>query len=101
MCALACTVGEPTDGSALAHKGVYRRRCCVKGHAAHSSLTPQSVNAIEVGARVVGKLIDMAERWRDGAERYEGFDVPYTTGSVGVDVIGSVYHPTTAARQVP
>ena len=68
---------------ALAHKGVYRWRCCVKGQAAHSSLTPQSVNAIEVGARVVGKLADMAERWRDGP-RYEGFDVPYTTGSVGV-----------------
>ena len=52
---------------ALAHKGVYRWRCCVRGHAAHSSLTPQSVNAIEVGARVVGKLADMAKRWRDGA----------------------------------
>ena len=65
---LACIVGEPTGMvPALAHKGVYRWRCCVKGHAAHSSLTPQSVNAIEVGARVVGKLTDMAERWRDGA----------------------------------
>jgi acetylornithine deacetylase len=81
---LACIVGEPTGMvPALAHKGVYRWRCCVKGHAAHSSLTPQSVNAIEVGARVVGKLADMSQRWRDGA-RYEGFDVPYTTGSVGV-----------------
>jgi acetylornithine deacetylase len=83
--ALACIVGEPTGMvPALAHKGVYRWRCCVKGHAAHSSLTPQSVNAIEVGARVIGKLTDMAERWRDGVERYAGFDVPYTTGSVGV-----------------
>jgi acetylornithine deacetylase len=81
---LACIVGEPTGMvPALAHKGVYRWRCCVKGHAAHSSLTPQSVNAIEVGARVIGKLADMSRRWRDGA-RYEGFDVPYTTGSVGV-----------------
>jgi len=80
----ACIVGEPTGMvPALAHKGVYRWRCCVKGHAAHSSLTPQSVNAIEVGARVVGKLTDMTERWRDGAARYAGFDVPYTTGSVG------------------
>ena len=52
---------------ALAHKGVYRWRCCIKGRAAHSSLTPQSVNAIEIGARVVGKLGDMAERFRSGA----------------------------------
>ena len=69
---------------ALAHKGVYRWRCCVKGHAAHSSLTPQAVNAIEVGARVVGKLADMSARWRDQGPRYAGFDVPYSTGSVGV-----------------
>jgi acetylornithine deacetylase len=83
--ALACVVGEPTGMvPALAHKGVYRWRCCVKGHAAHSSLTPQAVNAIEVGARVVGKLTDMAERWRDREPRYAGFDVPYTTGTVGV-----------------
>ena len=82
---LACIVGEPTGMvPALAHKGVYRWRCCVKGKAAHSSLTPQSVNAIQVGARVVGKLTDMAERWRDGQARYDGFDVPYSTGSVGV-----------------
>ena len=82
---LACIVGEPTGMvPALAHKGVYRWRCCVKGHAAHSSLTPQSVNAIQVGARVVGKLTDMAEHWRDAPERHAGFDVPYTTGSVGV-----------------
>ena len=82
---LGCIVGEPTGMiPALAHKGVYRWRCCVRGHAAHSSLTPQSVNAIEVGARVVAKLADMAARWRDEEPRYEGFDVPYSTGSVGV-----------------
>ncbi len=82
---LACIVGEPTGMvPALAHKGVYRWRCCVKGHAAHSSLTPQSVNAIEVGARVIGKLGDMAARWRDRDPHYDGFDVPFTTGSVGM-----------------
>ena len=82
---LACIVGEPTGMvPALAHKGVHRWRCCVRGHAAHSSLTPRGVNAIEVSARVIGKLSDMAERWRDDEPRYEGFDVPYSTGSVGV-----------------
>jgi acetylornithine deacetylase len=82
---LACIVGEPTGMvPALAHKGVYRWRCCIKGHAAHSSLTHQGVNAIEVGARVVAKLTDMAERWREQGPRNEGFDVPYSTGAVGV-----------------
>ncbi len=81
----ACIVGEPTGMvPALAHKGVYRWRCCIKGRAAHSSLTPQSVNAIEIGARVVGKLADMSGRWREQGPHYPGFDVPYTTGSVCV-----------------
>ena len=81
----ACIVGEPTGMvPALAHKGVYRWRCCVKGHAAHSSQTPAAVNAIEIGARVVGKLADMSERFRDKEPRYEGFDVPFSTGSVCV-----------------
>ena len=82
---LACIVGEPTGMvPALAHKGVYRWRCSVKGHAAHSSLTPQSVNAIEIGARVVARLADMSADLRGRETRYPGFDVPYSTGSVGV-----------------
>jgi acetylornithine deacetylase len=82
---LACIVGEPTGMvPALAHKGVYRWRCCIKGKAAHSSQTPQAVNAIEVGARVVGKLSDMSARYREQGPHYPGFDVPYTTGSVCV-----------------
>ncbi|MBX3586271.1 MAG: acetylornithine deacetylase [Ramlibacter sp.] len=81
---LACIVGEPTDMvPAIAHKGVYRYRCCVRGKEAHSSLTPQSVNAIEMAARVVGKLRDMAEGLERNEPRYEGFDVPFSTASVG------------------
>ncbi len=68
---------------AIAHKGVWRYRCCVRGKEAHSSLTPQSVNAIEMAARVVGKLRDMAERFEREEPRYEGFDVPFSTASVG------------------
>lgn len=81
---LACIVGEPTlMVPAIAHKGVYRWRCCVRGKEAHSSLTPQSVNAVEMAARVVGKLRDMAELYERGERRYAGFDVPYSTASVG------------------
>jgi acetylornithine deacetylase len=37
---LACIVGEPTSMvPAIAHKGVYRYKCCVRGKEAHSSLT--------------------------------------------------------------
>ncbi|ROZ77486.1 acetylornithine deacetylase [Ramlibacter sp. WS9] len=81
---LACIVGEPTGMvPAIAHKGVYRYKCCVRGKEAHSSLTPQSVNAIEMAARLVGKLRDMAEGFEREEPRYEGFDVPFSTASVG------------------
>ena len=81
---LACIVGEPTSMvPAIAHKGVYRYKCCVRGKEAHSSLTPQSVNAIEMAARVVGKVRDMGEAFEREEPRYEGFDVPFSTTSVG------------------
>lgn len=81
---LACIIGEPTLMiPAIAHKGVYRYKCCVRGKEAHSSLTPQSVNAIEMAARVVGKLRDMAEGFERDEPRYAGFDVPFSTASVG------------------
>jgi acetylornithine deacetylase len=81
---LACIVGEPTNMvPATAHKGVYRYQCCVRGREAHSSLTPQSVNAIEMAARVVGKVHDMAEGFEANEPRHEGFDVPFSTASVG------------------
>ncbi|MDB5943720.1 MAG: argE, partial [Ramlibacter sp.] len=50
---------------------------------AHSSLTPQSVNAIEMAARLVGKVRDMAEGFERSEPRYDGFDVPFSTASVG------------------
>jgi len=81
---LACIIGEPTGMvPAIAHKGVYRYKCCVRGKEAHSSLTPQSVNAIEMAARVIGKIRDMAEGFERTEPRYEGFDVPFSTASVG------------------
>jgi acetylornithine deacetylase len=81
---LACIIGEPTGMvPAIAHKGVYRYKCCVRGKEAHSSLTPQSVNAIEMAARLIGGIRDMAEGFEREEPRYEGFDVPYSTASVG------------------
>jgi acetylornithine deacetylase len=81
---LACIVGEPTNMvPAIAHKGVYRYRCCVRGKEAHSSLTPQSVNAIEEAAKLIAHIRSMADEMRANEPRYEGFDVPFSTASVG------------------
>lgn len=80
-----CLVGEPTSMvPALAHKGVHRWRCCVKGKPAHSSLTPLAVNAIEAASRVVTHIAGMADAWRADGPFVEGFDVAYTTAAVGV-----------------
>jgi acetylornithine deacetylase/succinyl-diaminopimelate desuccinylase-like protein len=49
-----CIVGEPTDMRPIvAHKGINAYRCRVRGHAAHSSLTPKGLNAIEYAARLI------------------------------------------------
>jgi acetylornithine deacetylase len=80
-----CIVGEPTGMlPAVAHKGVHRWRCCVKGHAAHSSLTPQAVNAVEAGARLIARIADLAGDLRERGPRQGGFDVPYSTAAVCV-----------------
>ncbi len=80
-----CLIGEPTGMlPAIAHKGVHRWRCRIKGKPAHSSLTPHAVNAIEAGARLVVHIAAMGDAWREHGPRHEGFDVPFTTACVGV-----------------
>ena len=78
-----CIVGEPTNMvPAIAHKGVHRWRCCVRGKAAHSSLTPMAVNAIEAAARVVAHITSIGEELRATEPRQAGFDVPWSTSAV-------------------
>jgi len=78
-----CLVGEPTDMvPALAHKGVHRWRCHVRGKAAHSSLTPMAVNAVEAAARMVSHIAAIGDELRDTEPRQNGFDVPYSTTAV-------------------
>lgn len=81
---VACIVGEPTHMvPAIAHKGVYRYCCRVRGKAAHSSLTNESVNAIEMAAMLVDRLRGMAQGFERDGPFYRGFDVPFSTASVG------------------
>ena len=80
-----CIIGEPTAMvPAIAHKGVHRWRCCVRGKAAHSSLTPSAVNAIEAAAKVVAHISGIADDQRASERRLDGFDVPYSTAAVCV-----------------
>ena len=80
-----CIVGEPSGMQpVVAHKGKCGYRCRVRGHEAHSSLTPLGVNAIEIAAEIVKFLAQMAGRFRDRGAFDAGFDVPYTTVHTGV-----------------
>lgn len=81
----ACLVGEPTGMRAvIGHKSLHGFRCRVRGLEAHSSLTPQAVNAIEYAARVIVRIRRIADRLRREEARDEGYDVPHSTVNVGL-----------------
>ena len=80
-----CIVGEPTGMRlVVAHKGKKSYRCRVRGHEAHSSLTPRGVNAVQVACEIVSFLTHMAHRFRDRGSFDAAYDVPYTTVHTGV-----------------
>ncbi len=80
-----CIVGEPTGMHlVVAHKGKKSYRCRVRGHEAHSSLTPRGVNAVQVACEIVTFLTHMARRFRDRGTFDAAYDVPYTTVHTGV-----------------
>ncbi|CDY76545.1 Acetylornithine deacetylase [Caballeronia glathei] len=75
-----CIVGEPTSmRPVIAHKGINTYNCCVRGFAAHSSLTPRGLNAIEYAARLICFIRDVADEFRAKGPFDELYDVPYTT----------------------
>lgn len=82
-----CIVGEPTMMKMVtAHKGIQTFRCRVHGKSAHSSLTPQGVNAISYASQAIGFIDNLAEKLQQQAEPLrlvQGFDVPFSTLSVG------------------
>ena len=80
-----CVVGEPTSMQPIiAHKGMNRFRCTVRGREAHSSYVTHGVNAIEYAARLVVYIRQIADRLAEFEKRDYGFTVPYTTMSTGL-----------------
>lgn len=75
-----CVVGEPTGMRIIVgHKGAGMYRCRVSGRAAHSSLAPFGVNAIEIAARIVAETRAIAAQIERTEPRDESFDVPHST----------------------
>ena len=78
-----CFVGEPTSMRMIrAHKSINVAQVSVRGVGAHSSLTPDGVNAIEYAARIVLFHRKRCDRWRAEGPFDDAYPVPYTTGSV-------------------
>lgn len=91
-----CIIGEPTGMElVVAHKGRHSYRCRVRGHEAHSSLTPHGVNAVQIACEIVTYLTGIGRGFSEQG-RFDGaYDVPYTTVHTGV------IHGGTAVNIVP
>jgi acetylornithine deacetylase len=80
-----CVVGEPTSMRLIgAHKGGEVYRCRVCGRAAHSSLAPQAVNAVEYAGRLLTLIQRIADDFREHGPFDDGFDIPHSTISANL-----------------
>ena len=94
----ACIVGEPTSMRVIAaHKSINLVDLVFHGKAAHSSLTPQGVNAVEYAARAISFIRGIADQRRAEGPFDEAYVVPHTTASVNV-VHGGIAGNTVADR---
>src|SRR5215475_5576412 len=77
---LGCFVGEPTEMQvAIGHKGKHALRAMFRGLAAHSSLAPSGVNAVEYAAELICEIRRRAERLATDGPRDALYDVPHAT----------------------
>ena len=81
---LGVFVGEATGGKPVtAHKACSTVRVTVRGKAAHASLSPRAVSAIEWGARLIVFVQDLAyQSMIDGPHDID-YDISHTTFNVG------------------
>jgi len=80
-----CIIGEPTGMQlVVAHKGKKAWRCRIRGHEAHSSLTPQGVNAVQIACDIVAWIGERARAYKTAHRQDPAYDVPFTTPHVGV-----------------
>jgi acetylornithine deacetylase len=78
-----CLVGEPTSMRVIAgHKSSNVVELTFHGRAAHSSLTPDGVNAIEYAARAVTAVRRLADDRRANGPFDPHYRVPWTTAGV-------------------
>src|SRR3546814_7598218 len=72
-----CIVGEPTSMRVIvAHKGSNVWRCCVRGHAAKSSLTPKGLKAIQKPAPLICNIRELVDHMPSAGQLDTALDVP-------------------------
>ena len=82
---LGCFVGEPTEMEVvIGHKSKRSFRVTVRGRTCHSSLAPQGVNAVEYAALLIARIRAISDRCRREGAHDPLYDVPFTTGHVGM-----------------
>lgn len=80
-----CIVGEPTSMRVVAaHKSSNLVELVFHGRSAHSSLTPEGVNAIEYAARAVTAIRALADGRRADGPFDDAYRVPWTTAGVNM-----------------
>ena len=88
-----CIVGEPTSMQMITgHKGGSFHRITVEGLAAHSSLAPHGVNAIEYAAELIRHITEISAELAVSAQRDDDYDVPHSTMSVTTIQGGSAFN---------
>ena len=93
---LGCFVGEPTEMQVtIGHKGKHGVRATFHGLAAHSSIAPSGVNAIEYAADLIGEIRRRARELATSGARDTLYDVAHTT------LLTSIVHGGAALNIVP
>lgn len=93
-----CLVGEPTSMRVIAgHKSSNLVELVFHGRSAHSSLTPDGVNAIEYAARAATAVRELADGRRANGPFDERYRVPFTTAGVNV-ISGGIASNTVPER---
>jgi acetylornithine deacetylase len=86
----AAIVGEPTEMAIIdAHKGCYEYTTTITGLAGHGSAPDLGVNAVQVGARYVSRLLELGALLEGFAPAESLYEPPHTTINVGRMVGGT------------
>lgn len=88
-----CIAGEPTMMQLVTgHKSGTVYKAVVQGTAAHSSLAPQAVNAIEFAAELVREITAIARELAETGDRDPAYDVQHSTLAVNKIEGGSAFN---------